>query len=384
MLLHLSFDSNLPTTLQPQQPAGYESSDRTHITFEDLPPRVSFAPTIGQCWMAIYKNISQYFDRDNYPYMDMYVYAYDGTVKSIGNVIPESIMAAKVHDWHMTKEVAFTKPVRIRKVGRVRFWNRLNPAERIDYVPFNNKQYPKRLLCMSPLYFILEQYDRSITLESTGVHLYHYSQNQHINLATKRSYTTDADIVKRAESMAKNVGDIGSYLDHISFFIEPIPTDILPKLFEDKHPFYRSNTTVVEHIVEVTKDASLKWALQETPEINSFSDRWDWTSPTVEQRRGYIRRINQEMTKLDLQGTDVNLMFKAIRPFLGTTRDYFIKARKSKWANDTATQYAAEVPHLMLYPKSGTMPVLQSREVKFGVADVLAESGRLLWRKTNR
>lgn len=384
MLLHLSFNPDLPTTLMPKQPQGSEHYDPQHFTYEDLPPRVSFAPTIEQCWMAIYKNIDMYFDRHLFPYMDMYVYAYDGTVKSIGNVIPESVMAKRVHDYHVTGEVAYTKPVRIRKVAKVRFWNTEPQAERIEYTPFNDKAYPKRLLCTRPLYYILENLDRDIVLNSTGYQLYHYSNKTLTELLTKRSYTTDQQIISLAESNAKLVGDIGCYLDHISFFLEPIPTDILPKLFGGKHPFYRPNETCIEHVVQVKLTDSFDWALQETPVIGKFSDRWNWDDITREVRRGYIRQINKEMTRLKLQGSDVAQMFDAIRPYIGETRDYFIKARQSRWAEDTSTQYAAEVPHLMLYPNGGSMKVLKSKEVRFGIADVKESAMRLLWRRMFR
>lgn len=369
-LYHLSFNGNLPSYLKPRQPHGSEQNDTTHFTHEDLPPRVSFAPTIEQCWYAIYPNVSAFFEKYNYPYMDMYVYAYapsHGKEYSIG----EEILKSKIHDWHMTNEVCFLETVGIVKVGKIRIFSNEPIVDAITYQPFNDPKQPKRFLAPKMIYYVLETYTAKADLRSTGYHLYHYSTQMLTKISTTRKIgKVSSDVISLAESRANSMGDIGCYLDHISFFLEPIPIDILPKLFKGEHPFYKPGAKIVEHVVAIKFDDDIKWSLQETPDINSFSDQWDWNNVDADKRRLYIRKINKEMSRLDLQGHDTSKMFNAIRPYIGRTRDYFIKARSSKWANDTATQYAAEVPHLMIYPKDGIMDVINSKTVTLGLSSV--------------
>lgn len=370
-LFHLSFDDNLPSYLKPRQPNGSENNDQSHFTHEDLPPRVSFAPSIEQCWYAIYPNIAKYFERFNYPYMDMYVYAYSSP-HGQEHRIDEQVLKAKIHDWHITEEVCFIgTSVGIAKVGKIRIFNEEPNVEPVMYRPFENKNHSMRFLAPKMIYYVLENTHPKIKLHSTGYHLYHYSTQQLTKINTKRKQgISDPDLIRHAESRANNLGDIGCYLDHISFFLEPIPVDILPKLFKGKHPFYQPNATLIEHVVAVKLKDEIKWSLQETPVINEFSDRWDWEDIDVDKRRLYIRKINKEMTRLKLQGYDTLDMFNAIRPYIGRTKEYFIKARSSKWAEDTSTQYAAEVPHLMIYPKDGVMDVLKSKTVTLGLSSV--------------
>lgn len=365
-LFHLSFDPNLPNYLKPRQPNGSEQNDVSHFTHEDLPPRVSFAPSIEQCWYAIYANVSKYFEKHDYPYMDMYVYAYSSP-HGKEYKMREELLKTKIHDWHITEEVCFLDTVGIIKLGKIRIFNEEPNIEAVMYKPFNDRTQPSRFLAPKMVYYVLERNHKSFDVQSTGYHLYHYSEQQLAKIFTRRKQGgTPDDIVKLAESLANGIGDIGCYLDHISFFLEPIPLDILPKLFKGEHPFYKSDRQLIEHVVRVNLKDDLKYSLQETPVIGTFSDRWKWDDIDSDTRRIYLRKINKEMDRLKLQGTNPNDMFEVIRPYIGRTRDYFIKARSSQWANDTATKYAGEVPHLMLYPKSGKMDVVRANPVKLG------------------
>lgn len=52
-LYHISFNSNLPSILYPRQPDGMVEDAYEY----ELGPRVSFAPTIRQCAIAVYFNL---------------------------------------------------------------------------------------------------------------------------------------------------------------------------------------------------------------------------------------------------------------------------------------------------------------------------------------
>ena len=61
------------------------------------------------------------------------------------------------------------------------------------------------------------------------MYLYHYSDKLFDRLLTKRKQGVTDD---------ENKLEKYAYLDHISFFLEPIPLDILPSIHKNKHPFY--------------------------------------------------------------------------------------------------------------------------------------------------
>nr|DAS95075.1 MAG TPA: hypothetical protein [Caudoviricetes sp.] len=114
-LLHLSFNGNLPTYLNPRQPNGTELSNRM---VEDLPDRVSFAPTIKQCLLAIQPNITDVLNK-SIEYGGFTIWLYEGLPDKETKYIPKKIVLEKVSDAKLTDEICVTTPIKIKKIGKV-------------------------------------------------------------------------------------------------------------------------------------------------------------------------------------------------------------------------------------------------------------------------
>ena len=114
-LLHLSFNGNLPTYLNPRQPNGTELSDKM---VEGLPDRVSFAPTIKQCLLAIQPNITDVLNK-SIEYGGFTIWLYEGLPDKETKYIPKKIVLEKVSDAKLTDEICVTTPIKIKKIGKV-------------------------------------------------------------------------------------------------------------------------------------------------------------------------------------------------------------------------------------------------------------------------
>ena len=114
-LFHLSFNGNLPTYLNPRQPNGTELSDKM---VEDLPDRVSFAPTIKQCLLAIQPNITDVLNK-SIEYGGFTIWLYEGLPDKETKYIPKKIVLEKVSDAKLTDEICVTTPIKIKKIGKV-------------------------------------------------------------------------------------------------------------------------------------------------------------------------------------------------------------------------------------------------------------------------
>lgn len=143
MLLHLSFRDNLTSPLIPRQPADsvgdISDIDYNSSTYENLPDRVSFAPSIEQCFWAIYPNISHLFEEEKYPHMDFYLYR--GIPNSRTKYIDNKEVLANVHDAHVTGEICVTTPIKIERIKHVRIFNCTGNKE-IKYRMFNDPKNP--------------------------------------------------------------------------------------------------------------------------------------------------------------------------------------------------------------------------------------------------
>lgn len=197
--------------------------------------------------------------------------------------------------------------------------------------------------------------------------LYHYSTVPFDELRTRRKQGVDEDTIRKSVEHSKHIGDPGPYIDHISLFIEPVPLDVISSIFNHQHHFWIKGATVYEHIVDTDSlESDLLYTIVETPVIDKFTNRYDWSIKDKSVRTQYLRGMNAEMERLKLTARGKNLLIEGIKPFLGKTTQLYILARKRDDAEDTMRQYAGNVPHAMVYPSKGTITVKSVRAVKIG------------------
>lgn len=110
-LYHISFNSNLPSILYPRQPDGMVEDAYEY----ELGPRVSFAPTVRQCAIALFYNIPKE-DRLTKE-ITFYIYKLDS--KKPLKEISRKKLALYVFDIAVTDEVSFTEPCPIKKIGKM-------------------------------------------------------------------------------------------------------------------------------------------------------------------------------------------------------------------------------------------------------------------------
>lgn len=144
-LYHLSFNASLEGVWTPKNPDGLLPEDSEYVESvypEPSTPRISCAPTIIQCFQAIYPNVKSLFDVNNYPHLDFYVYSpvFKGGEKVM---TPDELCKKRmVHDAYVTGEHCIFSPVKMDLVGKVRI-NRISNVVRIYYRPFNDPKLKK-------------------------------------------------------------------------------------------------------------------------------------------------------------------------------------------------------------------------------------------------
>lgn len=132
-LLHLSFNDNLPSTLYPRQPAGYiKPQGEPGLYYENLPERISFAPTIQQCFNAIYFNIKHLFEYSKKYNSSIKMFVYEGISDSNTTFISKDILKTELWDYHITEEIAVTSPITIKKIAEILVFNPFDEEGNID------------------------------------------------------------------------------------------------------------------------------------------------------------------------------------------------------------------------------------------------------------
>ncbi len=171
-LFHISFNKALPAYLYPRQPSGLSNPDdinkppKESLFAENLPPRISFSPSVTECFRAIWPNIHRYFTKYKYPHYDMYVYA---LVKGNENLMMRPEQMTKDHklwDAHFTREHCFLTKVKVRKVAKIRVFNPITDKKEIAKVhPYDEDRYDAVNGSPDPNIKVLRVYDATLPLK---------------------------------------------------------------------------------------------------------------------------------------------------------------------------------------------------------------------------
>jgi hypothetical protein len=176
---------------------------------------------------------------------------------------------------------------------------------------------------------------------------------------TEASYM---DSVKRA----KDFSQVGSYNDHISFFIDPIPSGMIGTLFENHHHSWYNGNMLFEHVIDTADiPQGFLFEIVETPIDIETLDKTQWVDTDA-----FVKRYMFNMAAVKIangeRGKGKPSLDKQILRFTGCTEQAYTAAKKRHDWEDNKTKYAACVPHVMVYPPGGTIPVRTVNKIVIG------------------
>lgn len=192
--------------------------------------------------------------------------------------------------------------------------------------------------------------------------LYHYSTAQYPVLLTRR---------KTGQPIPEGVNVSDNYLDHISFFFDPIPSRIMPEVFSKGHHFWFAGNRIFEHVIEVNElEDNIRYLVVESKREDELWNRFI-TKNKHEKNRDRLMKawdalITDEKIRWGESGNSRHDLKKQIRKNTGTTSLSYIAASTRDDFADGYNKYAANVPHLMVYPSEGEVPVREVFELKIG------------------
>lgn len=190
--------------------------------------------------------------------------------------------------------------------------------------------------------------------------LYHYSKEQYDTLKTKRaSGKATPEEIKRAENEARRILMPGAtYVDHISFFFDPIPSEILGKLYGAGHPVWFNGNELYQYEVYVEKlPEKILYEVVESEREMAALDKFvkdnNWVEDDPVLLRKWFSFIINEKIRWGEYGNDLGKLFLQVRNNQHNTTTNFMKAVQREDFKENFTKYAASVPHLMCYPATG-------------------------------
>lgn len=182
---------------------------------------------------------------------------------------------------------------------------------------------------------------------------------------SKSKLATKEEIIESI-AFSKLTHSPGSYTDHISFFFDPIPSDIIGNLYKGLNDVWKNGNILIEHITDTRMlESEILFSLVESPADVSSLDSIDWVD-TDEFLLEY--KIKKEARKRNSgeTGNGILNLENQIKKYKGSTTKAYIAASKRKDFLENITKYAASVPHLMLYPKRGFIEIEYINKVVIG------------------
>ncbi len=190
------------------------------------------------------------------------------------------------------------------------------------------------------------------------MNLYHYSSQLLDVLKTKREQNVlTPKQIEEAERQAKIGKLVGAYCDHISFFFERIPLDIQSAIYGNDHPVWFQGNKLYEYEVPVLGLPDFKYDIVETPKKTALYYDESLTIPA------YRRKLEALIKAEGYQGKGATELIKALKPLIGTTRECVAKANSYPNWEQIKNKYAANVPHVMIYPTGGLVRFANVRQI---------------------
>lgn len=175
--------------------------------------------------------------------------------------------------------------------------------------------------------------------------LYHYSKERYPVLKTKSLVN------------GEKKGELISYNNHISFFFEPVPLDIVGEIFGHTHHTWAPGNKLFEHVVDSKSLKKFFYRLVESPEKTEllYDDSVD--------DKEYYRKMALINEEFNYEGRSVDELEKACSHLKGTTKTYFKLLPKRRNFDEIKNKYAATVPHLMIYLEDRQITPFSIKEV---------------------
>lgn len=137
-LFHISFHHDREGLWVPKVPdSPFDTPNNPSTSYEMPLPRICVAPTIEQCFWAIYPNISHYFEEEGYSAMHFAVYR---ALLSSGSVIVDTESLTRnqlVHDAHVTGEHWILSDTWMVHADSIRIDN-TSCGEFVKFLPYNH------------------------------------------------------------------------------------------------------------------------------------------------------------------------------------------------------------------------------------------------------
>ena len=143
--------------------------------------------------------------------------------------------------------------------------------------------------------------------------------------------------------------------------MDQLPLDIISKNFPSDHKIYKPGKKVFRHEVQIKSlEDNIYWRSVETPLDVFFYDHI-WVNNDF-YKKFYFRLLKLGKSLTGSEGTGKRSLLKVCDKYSGTYREFFSNLVEREDFGELSHMYAPTVPHIFLYPSSGTIKPFKTTE----------------------
>ncbi len=204
---------------------------------------------------------------------------------------------------------------------------------------------------------------------------YHYASLPFDELLTLREQTkrnvsnvTKEELTER-DSAAAFRGYPGSSADYVCFLFEPAPIDLIAGKYPADHQTWAPGKKIWELTVELTDiDDDIPFFVSESKTAKILSQLlWPGDSAPAFLKNWYFKLRTAIAKRQGEIGEGTEALHKIVKKYTGATRAEYANLLNSKEFNKIGSplqqMYAPYVPHIMLWPISGSLVVKEKKEI---------------------
>lgn len=200
------------------------------------------------------------------------------------------------------------------------------------------------------------------------IKLYHYSKEFYKDLRTLKARGIEIDKGNPEKKKFK----LGAYNEHISFFLEPAPLDILGAIFKDaNHEVWIPGNELYEYEISVSHMPEFKYDIVESPLTNDLFYNPKYDDIVDDEWLELLYKKKKEAGEI---GYSKREFLKVAPKLIGILRQEYLKIRSRPNWDRIKEKYAATCVHVMLYPEGGIIKYDHFKKVVVGNKHISTES----------
>lgn len=202
--------------------------------------------------------------------------------------------------------------------------------------------------------------------------IYHYAKQRFDVLKTLREQgSLTKEEIARGTKRAQEFNSPGAYFDHISFTIDPIPSQLMGKLYGKDHGVWFPGNVLFEYVIDVPSlGDGFIYDVVESPNRDKFFEAFEkehnWTQDDPELLKLYLVELNKKKREWGEIGFGFKRLEKQLKLYQGKIESFILAAAKHPDFDSFKMKYAANVPHLMIYPEGGVVSFESVNQLTIG------------------